>query len=110
MFLMVTLMLVITTLVISIIKIKDVYGKILSIGVITMFIIKMIGNLLMNLNLGLKADFSMPFVSYGITYLIIDMMCLGLILSIYRRKDILSAKPSEKPIRNWIKNTVNIYL
>ena len=42
----------------------------------------------MNLNLGIESNFNIPFVSYGATNLIINMMSLALILSVYRRKDI----------------------
>lgn len=71
-------------------KIKDAYGKLLIIGISINFIFKSICNVLMNLNLGIKADFEIPFVSYGGASLIINMMCIALVLSIYRRKDILT--------------------
>ena len=43
----------------------------------------------MNLNLGIKADFNMPLVSYGGINMIVNMGLLALVLSIYRRKDII---------------------
>jgi cell division protein FtsW (lipid II flippase) len=39
--------------------------------------------------LWIEADFNLPFVSYGGGNLVINMMSLALILSIYRRKDII---------------------
>lgn len=75
-------------LIINSIKIKDMYGKLLITAVSTVFILKTICNILMNLNLGIKADFNIPFISYGGENLIIDLMCLALVLSVYRRKDI----------------------
>ena len=46
-------------------------------------------SILMNFNLGAKADFNIPLISYGNINLVINMMTLALVLSIYRRKDII---------------------
>lgn len=82
-------------LIINSIKIKEINGKLLIIGMSSMFILQSIFNILMNLNLIIDANFNLPFVSYGRLNLIVNMMCLALVLAIYRRKDIL--------IRNNIK-------
>lgn len=76
-------------IILNVIKIKDSYGKLLIIGISSMFILQSIFNILMNLNLWIEADFNLPFVSYGGANLVINMMSLALILSIYRRKDII---------------------
>ena len=76
-------------LIINTIKIKDVYGKLLIVGISTMFILQSIFNILMNLNLWIEANFNLPFVSYGGANLIVNLMSLTLILSVYRRKDII---------------------
>ena len=65
------------------------YGWVVSIGISSMFILQSIFNILMNLNLIIEANFNLPFVSYGRLNLIVNMMCLTLILAIYRRKDII---------------------
>ena len=83
-------------LIINAVKIKDMYGKLLIIGISSIFILQSISNILMNLNLGIKADFNIPFISYGGSNLIINMISLSLILSIYRRKDILIENTHEK--------------
>lgn len=70
-------------------KIKDNYGKFLIIGISSMFILQSIFNILINLNLWIDFSFNLPFVSYGGANLVINIMCLALILSIYRRKDIV---------------------
>lgn len=70
-------------------KINDKLGKLLVIGLSTSFILECIFNLFMNLNIGLQSDFYLPFISYGNYQLIVDMACLGLIFSVYRRKDII---------------------
>ena len=79
------------------IKIKEIYGKFIVIGLSSMFILQSIFSILMNLNLWVESGFSLPFVSYGIGNLIINIICLSLILSVYRRKDInLYEKKIEK--------------
>ena len=81
-------------LIINSIKIKDLYGKMLIIGISSMFIIQSLFNILMNLNLVPESNFNIPFVSYGRMDLVINMMSLALILSIYRKKDIVHVKMS----------------
>lgn len=76
-------------LILNAIKIKDNYGKLLIIGISSMFILQAIFNILMNLNLWIESGFNLPFVSYGGANLVINMMSLALILSIYRKKDII---------------------
>lgn len=88
----ITIVLLSIKLIISAIKVKDIYGKLLVIGLSSMFIMQSIFNILMNLNLWIEADFNIPFVSYGGFNLIVNIMCLALILSIYRKKDIIINK------------------
>ncbi len=75
-------------LILNAIKIKDMYGKMLIIGIATTFILQSMGNILMNLTLGIQADFNIPLISYGGSSLILNMVSLALTLSIYRRKNI----------------------
>lgn len=100
-----TILIFCVKLIIDAIKIKDSYGKLLVIGISSMFIMQSIFNILMNLNLWIEADFNLPFVSYGGGSLIINMMSLALILSIYRKKDIIKSKLDEhnkEEIKNYI--------
>lgn len=76
-------------LIINAVKIKDINGKLLIVGISSMFILQSIFNIFVNLNLVPEASFNLPFVSYGRLNLIVNMMCLSLILAIYRRKDIV---------------------
>ena len=76
-------------LILNAMKIRDSYGKFLIIGISSMFILQSIFNILMNLNLWIDANFNLPFVSYGGTNLIVNMISIALVLSIYRRKDIM---------------------
>ena len=76
-------------LIINALKIKDTYGKLIIIGITSLFILQTVFNILMNFNLGVKADFNIPLISYGNMNLVINMMTLALVLSIYRRKNII---------------------
>jgi len=72
-------------------NIKQDYGKTLSIVILTVFVIKFVINILMNLGLlSLTiSDCYMPFMSIGGTSLVTDMIMLGIFLGVYRKKDIL---------------------
>lgn len=70
-------------------QIKDSYGKLLMIGISVLFILQSIFNILVNLNLFIESGYSLPFVSYGGSNLIANIMCLALILSVYRKKDLI---------------------
>lgn len=76
-------------LMINIVKIKDMSGKLVIVGISGLFILQSVFNLLMNFNLGIKSNVNIPFISYGKQDLIVNMICLALVLSVYRRKDIL---------------------
>jgi len=82
-------------LILDAMKIKDTYGKLLILGIACLFILRSMFCILMNLNLGIKADFDIPFISYGKLNLVIDVMSLSIIFSIYRRKDIMLVSNSE---------------
>lgn len=75
-------------LMINAVKIKDMYGKLTIVGISSLFILQSIFNLLMNLNLGFKSNINIPFISYGNMDLIINLVCLALVLAVYRKKDI----------------------
>lgn len=76
-------------LIVNSIKIKDMYGKLLVISIASIFILQSILNILMNLTIGVNSDFNLPLISYGGVNLIINMMSLAIVLSVYRRKDII---------------------
>lgn len=77
-------------------KIKDNYGKLLVIGISSMFILQSIFNILINLNLWIDFSFNLPFVSYGGVNLIVNIVSLALVLSIYRKKDIVNINDMNK--------------
>ncbi|NLP52415.1 FtsW/RodA/SpoVE family cell cycle protein [Bacillus sp. RO1] len=70
-------------------KTKDTYGRILVVGGVTLIAVPAIWNILMGLGLAPIIGVSLPFISYGGTTLIFYSAILGIILSVYRRKDIV---------------------
>lgn len=76
-------------LVVCVSRVKELYGKMFSVGIASMFLIQILFSMLSNLKYGFEWGTQMPFLSYGITNLLVNMTCLGLVLAVYRRKDIL---------------------
>ena len=87
-------------LIFNAIQIKDEYGKLLIIGISSMFILESIFNILMNLNLWIEADFNIPFISYGGLNMIVNLVSLGFVLSVYRKKDIYMYEGNAENIEN----------
>ncbi len=95
-------------LIFNAIKIREIYGKFIIIGLASMFILQSIFNILMNLNLWIESGFNLPFVSYGIGNLIMNLISLSIILSVYRRKDInVYEEEDEKKCEKYIKSYDN---
>lgn len=76
-------------------KIKDEEGRLLVIGFGSFIVLQAIFNILMNFNLIPIAALNLPFVSYGLNGLVVNMMMIAFILSIYRRKDVLTKKVND---------------
>lgn len=70
--------------------IEDNYGKLLVATFSSLFIIQFLYNILMILGLTPIASISMPFISYGTILNTINMIMIGIISSIYRRKDLVT--------------------
>lgn len=73
------------------IKVEDPYGKLLIVGGLTVFAVQVIVNLGMSLGILPIISISLPFISYGAVPTLINSVIFGIILSVYRRKDLLSA-------------------
>ncbi|PGH71711.1 cell division protein FtsW [Bacillus thuringiensis] len=69
-------------------KINDRYGKLLLAGGVTLFVFQFIYNVGMILGLLPHAAISLPFISYGLTPTVFHELIMGIVLSVYRRKDI----------------------
>ncbi|AST91308.1 hypothetical protein BC6307_08470 [Sutcliffiella cohnii] len=70
-------------------KTKDLFGRLLVIGGASLISVPTIWNIFMGLGLLPLVSFSLPFISYGGSMLLFNSAILGLILSVYRRKDII---------------------
>jgi len=71
-------------------KVKNTYGKSLATGFATIFGVRFLWNILMNLGILPIAGISLPLISYGRVDFLMNMIMIGLILSIYRRKTLKS--------------------
>ncbi|EEL83274.1 Cell division protein, FtsW/RodA/SpoVE [Bacillus cereus AH1271] len=69
-------------------KINDRYGKLLLVGGMTLFVFQFIYNVGMILGLLPLAAISFPFISYGLTPTVFHALIIGIVLSVYRRKDL----------------------
>lgn len=68
--------------------IEDSYGKLLVATFSSLFIVQFVYNILMVLGLVPVAGISLPFISYGTTLNMVNMIMIGIISSVYRRKDV----------------------
>jgi rod shape determining protein RodA len=68
---------------------RDNFGQLIVGGVLVMFFFQIVVNVGMNLGIMPVAGISLPFVSYGGSYLMTSMICLGLVQSVWirRKKD-----------------------
>ena len=82
-------------LILDSIKMKEEYGRLLILGISTMFILESLFNILMNLNLWIEANFNIPFISYGGSSMIINLTLLGFIMAIYKKKYVYMYEKSE---------------
>lgn len=95
-------------------KVREGYGHDLLISISSLFSVQFILSIL--LNLGLLPSVSgayMPFVSYGGSNLVCNMILIGFFLGIYRRKDInpvqlISEGVAEAKMPRWLQQ-VNVF-
>ncbi|OAS15685.1 FtsW/RodA/SpoVE family cell cycle protein [Paenibacillus oryzisoli] len=69
-------------------KARDPYGKALVSGLLSLFVIQYVWNMLMWIGLAPFSSFHLPLISYSGSLVIFQFIALGLILSVYRRKDL----------------------
>lgn len=80
-------------------KVRNEYGKLVGVGICCVFSIQVIIHILSNLNLFPLTGISLPFISYGGQNCLLNMGLIGMLLGIYRRKDI-SFYQEEKSIES----------
>jgi cell division protein FtsW (lipid II flippase) len=69
-------------------KTKIHYGKLLISGFVSILAIQFLWNILMNLGLAPISGVGLPFISYGGSQLVINAAAIGIISSIYRRRNV----------------------
>ncbi|EOP58449.1 hypothetical protein IKQ_00559 [Bacillus cereus VDM053] len=69
-------------------RINDGYGKLLLVGGVTLFVVHFICNVGMILGILPRVSISLPFISYGLVPTLFHAFIMGIVLSVYRRKDI----------------------
>jgi rod shape determining protein RodA len=68
--------------------VRDNYGMLLIAGLISIFIVEFGANILMNVNLFPVISIALPFISYGGTLGIINMLSVGIIMSVYKMRSL----------------------
>lgn len=68
--------------------VKNNYGRLLSVSFAAIFAVQILWNVLMTLGLAPLAGVGLPFISYGGSQFLLNMCAIGIISSIYRRKNV----------------------
>ncbi|MBD8071596.1 FtsW/RodA/SpoVE family cell cycle protein [Bacillus sp. PS06] len=76
-------------------KTKDLYGRMIVIGGATLFAVPTTWNILMSFGVVPIMGVSLPFISYGGSAILFYSAVLGLILNVYRRKDMVEPTIAE---------------
>ena len=71
-------------------QINSRFGNLLLIGGVTLFLVQFIYNIAMMIGLLPITSMSLPFISYGFLQMIFNAFIMGVVLSVYRRKDFTS--------------------
>ncbi|MGE8078481.1 FtsW/RodA/SpoVE family cell cycle protein [Peribacillus loiseleuriae] len=87
-----TLLMLILRMLIVVKKVRDGYGKLLVIGALSLFAFQVIFNLGMSFGLFPIMSVSLPFISYGNVQVLFNAGLVGLVLSVYRKKDLVRSK------------------
>ena len=70
-------------------KIKDSYGRLLLIGGMALYGVQFVSNIGMAFGLFPLTSMSLPFMSYGLMPTVLNAVIIGVVLSVYRRKDLV---------------------
>ncbi|GIN20809.1 FtsW/RodA/SpoVE family cell cycle protein [Siminovitchia fordii] len=70
-------------------KTPDSFGQLLIVGAAALYTVPFVYNIGMVLGLVPIAGFSLPFISYGAVPIVINSIMIGLVLSVYRRKNLI---------------------
>ena len=73
-------------------EVNGSYGKLLLVGGMTLYVVQFIYNVGMILGLFPITSISLPFISYGLMPTLFNAFLMGVVLSVYRRKDLLTSR------------------
>jgi rod shape determining protein RodA len=79
-------------------QVKTNYGRLLISGFLSILAVQFLWNIAMNLGLAPISGLGLPFISYGGSQLIINAAIVGIISSIYRRRNISDGQSKHPPI------------
>ncbi|MFB5282255.1 FtsW/RodA/SpoVE family cell cycle protein [Peribacillus sp. Hz7] len=88
-FLIVILLLLLARMIIVLTKVKDSFGRLLVTGSVGAFLIQIVLNIGMSFGVVPAVSVALPFVSYGTAYMIVNSFMMGVVLSVYRKKDLI---------------------
>lgn len=71
-------------------RIGDSYTKLLLVGIMIIYTIQLVGHVGMIVGFFPMTNMSLPFISYGLMPVLLNAFLIGIVLSIYRRKDLLA--------------------
>ncbi|MFK9093670.1 FtsW/RodA/SpoVE family cell cycle protein [Bacillus salipaludis] len=71
-------------------RIHDPFAKLLLIGAVVLYGVQLASHLGMALGVFPLTSISLPFISYGLMPVLLNSFLIGIVLSVYRRKDLLS--------------------
>lgn len=71
-------------------SVRDNYGRLLMGTISSLFIIQFLYNILMILGIAPMAGISLPFISYGTVLNTVNMVMIGIVISVYKRKEIIT--------------------
>ncbi|MEI2390686.1 FtsW/RodA/SpoVE family cell cycle protein [Priestia megaterium] len=70
-------------------NLNDTYSKLLLAGVVMVYTVQLVGNVGMIVGFFPMTNMSLPFISYGLMPILLNAFLIGIVLSIYRRKDLM---------------------
>jgi cell division protein FtsW (lipid II flippase) len=72
-------------------SLNDTYSKLLLVGVMMIYMVQLVGNVGMIVGFFPMTNISLPFISYGVMPILLNAFLIGIVLSVYRRKNLLSS-------------------
>lgn len=81
-------------------RVKSSYEKILMTGLSVLFATQLILGILTNLGMSSLSGVAIPFMSFGGSHIVLEMISVGLLLSVYRRRELYNTHQSDVRISN----------